>query len=77
MFPFHFHHAPRAVLYHEQFVDPEAGLNKITPIGNGTLSEMIHAGLHLPPHQFATCYIKVDGRTVQPADIQHAAEETD
>lgn len=52
MFPFQFHHAARAVLYHEQFVDPEAGLNEITPIDNGTLSEMIHASMRLPQHQF-------------------------
>jgi len=50
MFPSYSHHASRAMPYNEQFVDLEAGLNKITRIDNGTLSEMVRAAMRLPPY---------------------------
>lgn len=74
MFPFHMHHRSQATLYHDQFVDPEAGLDEITPLDSGTLREMVNAAMRLPEHQFRACFIKVDGRTMRPAEIRQAAD---
>lgn len=74
MFSFLHHHRSPATLYHDQFVDPEAGLDEITPLASGTLNEMVDAAMQLPEHQFAACFITVEGSTLRPDEIRQAAE---
>ena len=53
MFSFFRRRTPHATLYHDHFVDPESGLDTITPLENGTLDEMIDAAMKLDPRQFS------------------------
>lgn len=68
------HREPQATLYHDHFVDPESGLDTITPLESGTLGEMLDAAAKLAPKRFASCFIRVGREKLMPSDIRKMVE---
>lgn len=74
MFSFSRRRGPQATLYHDHFVDPESGLDTITQLESGTLTDMLAAAMKLDAKQFAACFIRVGRKKLRPSDIREMAD---